>query len=252
LAALLVTYQDRHKLRMPRAIIERWAPKVETDTTAYVAAVARRIGVGPDDAIDLDRPDHLRPLVEAIIHNECAGLGGHRLGAGSMCLGLKARRLLHGEGCAQGLDIVVNGARKNSRKFKGRPNPIPVGGPGRMDTVRALALSEPQPMAELAAGAGRHAGRNRAPAGSRGHGVGAQARDETPFGGAGLDPSWQPRRRSDAFLHTEAAHWAEVVRRTGATADRSTKEALCLPRRASLSSCPTIVPRRWQAMPATP
>ena len=27
LAALLVTYQDRHKLRTPRAIIERWAPQ---------------------------------------------------------------------------------------------------------------------------------------------------------------------------------------------------------------------------------
>ena len=47
LAALLVTYQDRHKLRTPRAIIERWAPKVENDTAAYVAVVARRLGVGP-------------------------------------------------------------------------------------------------------------------------------------------------------------------------------------------------------------
>jgi len=74
LAALLVTYQDRHTLRTPRAIIERWAPKVENDTAAYIAVVARRIGVGPDDAIDLHRHDHLRPLVEAIIHHECAGL----------------------------------------------------------------------------------------------------------------------------------------------------------------------------------
>ncbi len=74
LAALLVTYQDRHKLRTPRAIIERWAPKVENDTAAYVAVVARRIGVGADDSIDLHRHDHLRPLVEAIIHHECAGL----------------------------------------------------------------------------------------------------------------------------------------------------------------------------------
>ena len=74
LAALLVTYQDRHKLRTPRALIERWAPKVENDTAAYVAVVARRIGVGPDDAIHLHRHAQLRPLVEAIIHHECAGL----------------------------------------------------------------------------------------------------------------------------------------------------------------------------------
>jgi hypothetical protein len=32
------------------------------------------IGVGPDNAIDLHRHEHLRPLVEAIIHHECAGL----------------------------------------------------------------------------------------------------------------------------------------------------------------------------------
>jgi len=60
LAALLVTYQDRHKLRTPRAIIERCAPKVENDTEAHVAVVARRIGVGPDEGTDLHRHDHPR------------------------------------------------------------------------------------------------------------------------------------------------------------------------------------------------
>ncbi|MBX9752174.1 MAG: structural protein [Roseococcus sp.] len=74
LALLLTTYQDRHQLRTPRAIISRWAPKVENDTEAYIAAVSRRIGVGPDEAIDLHSHAHLRPLVEAIIHHECAGL----------------------------------------------------------------------------------------------------------------------------------------------------------------------------------
>jgi hypothetical protein len=33
------------KLRTSRAIIERWTPKVENDTAAYLAVVARRIGV---------------------------------------------------------------------------------------------------------------------------------------------------------------------------------------------------------------
>lgn len=57
-------------VEMPSGI----AVKVENDTAAYVAVVARRIGVGQDDAVDLHRHDHLRPLVEAIIHHECAGL----------------------------------------------------------------------------------------------------------------------------------------------------------------------------------
>ncbi|WBV43517.1 structural protein [Pseudoroseomonas cervicalis] len=74
LAALLITYQDRHGLRTPRAIIARWAPPAENDTAAYLAAVARRMGGGPDDPLDLHRYEHLRPLVEAIVAHECAGL----------------------------------------------------------------------------------------------------------------------------------------------------------------------------------
>ncbi len=74
LAALLVTYQDRHGLRTVRRIIDRWAPPGENDTGAYVAVVARRVGVGADDPVDLHRHDQLRPMVEAIIAHECAGL----------------------------------------------------------------------------------------------------------------------------------------------------------------------------------
>ncbi|MBX6386206.1 MAG: structural protein [Microbispora sp.] len=74
LAVLLITYQDRHGLRTLRDIIARWAPPAENDIVAYLAAVARRMGGGPDDPLDLHRHDHLRPLVEAIVAHECAGL----------------------------------------------------------------------------------------------------------------------------------------------------------------------------------
>ena len=74
LAALLTTYQDRHGLRTVRGIIGRWAPPGENGTRAYVAVVARRMGVGADDPVDLHRHDQLRPMVEAIIGHECAGL----------------------------------------------------------------------------------------------------------------------------------------------------------------------------------
>jgi len=74
LAALLTSYQDRHGLRTVRGIITRWAPPGENDTGAYVAAVARRMGVGAEEPIDLHRHDQLRPMVEAIIAQECAGL----------------------------------------------------------------------------------------------------------------------------------------------------------------------------------
>ena len=74
LAALLTTYQDRHGLRTVQRIIDRWAPPGENDTGAYVAVVARRMGVGADETVDLHRHDQLRPMVEAIIAHECAGL----------------------------------------------------------------------------------------------------------------------------------------------------------------------------------
>jgi len=70
LVVLLIAYFDRHGLRTVRAIIERWAPPVENDTGAYARAVARRLGVGVDDPIDLHSYHHIEPLVQAIIRHE--------------------------------------------------------------------------------------------------------------------------------------------------------------------------------------
>ncbi len=73
LAALLTTYQDRHNLRSVHQIINRWAPGNENDTASYVRAVCQKIGVGPNDALDLHTYAHMRPLVEAIITHELGG-----------------------------------------------------------------------------------------------------------------------------------------------------------------------------------
>ena len=73
LAALLTTYQDRHGLRTVRGSSAA-GPAWENDTGAYVAVVARRMGVGVEDPVDLHWHDQLRPMVEAIIGHECAGL----------------------------------------------------------------------------------------------------------------------------------------------------------------------------------
>jgi hypothetical protein len=56
LAVLLQAYQDRHGLRTVRAIISRFAPGHENPTEAYVTAVARRMGVGREAAIDVHAP----------------------------------------------------------------------------------------------------------------------------------------------------------------------------------------------------
>lgn len=70
LAKLVISYQDKHGLRTVRGIINRWAPPVENDTGAYVAAVANAVGVKPDDTIEVHRTATLAALTTAIIRHE--------------------------------------------------------------------------------------------------------------------------------------------------------------------------------------
>lgn len=70
LARVLISYQDKHGLRTVRTIISRWAPPVENKTSNYIDHVARRLGVGADDPLDVHDYRVLRGLVEAIISHE--------------------------------------------------------------------------------------------------------------------------------------------------------------------------------------
>ena len=73
LARVLIKYQDDYDLNTVRGLIGRWAPPNENDTGAYVNAVAKAMGVGSDDVIDVQQYDVLKPLTVAIIAHECAG-----------------------------------------------------------------------------------------------------------------------------------------------------------------------------------
>lgn len=73
LVRTLLTYQNRHNLHTIAGIIDRWAPPVENNTTAYVLAVAKAVGVAPTAMIDVDSAAIMRPLVEAIIAHENSG-----------------------------------------------------------------------------------------------------------------------------------------------------------------------------------
>lgn len=70
LCKLLLVYQDRHGLRTVSGIINRWAPPSENDTSAYVAAVAQHLDVGPDVELDLRREGTLAALAIAIVQHE--------------------------------------------------------------------------------------------------------------------------------------------------------------------------------------
>lgn len=70
LAMLLSTYQRKHGIKTIRAAINRWAPPVENDTGAYVNAVAKKVGVGPDVELDFSNPGVLWAMTAAIIQHE--------------------------------------------------------------------------------------------------------------------------------------------------------------------------------------
>lgn len=70
LARVLIRYYDAYDLDTVRKIISRWAPPVENNTLAYVTAVAEKLGVEPDDQIDVHDYNVMEPLVRAIIEHE--------------------------------------------------------------------------------------------------------------------------------------------------------------------------------------
>jgi hypothetical protein len=73
MARVLLTYRDKHGLNTVRQLIHRWAPPVENDTGAYVRAVAKAIGVDPDQHLELGTQRVMLPLLRAIAHHEQGG-----------------------------------------------------------------------------------------------------------------------------------------------------------------------------------
>lgn len=76
IARTLITYQDSRQARdgskidTIREIVERWAPPVENNTSAYAKHVAELTGIGIDDLIDVYDYPTMRALVTAIITHE--------------------------------------------------------------------------------------------------------------------------------------------------------------------------------------
>lgn len=70
LARTLITYQDKYGICTIRGIINRWAPKRENNTAAYIVSIERKTGFTAGEKLDLHRFDQLKPLVEAIIFHE--------------------------------------------------------------------------------------------------------------------------------------------------------------------------------------
>lgn len=66
----LLAYQDKHGLNSVEAVIARWAPATENNTVAYVATVAKEMGVKANAPLDLHDGDTLAKLTRAMIRVE--------------------------------------------------------------------------------------------------------------------------------------------------------------------------------------
>lgn len=70
IAKLLSNYQ-KMGFNTVRKMINRWAPPVENNTSAYVNSVTAAMGVGPDEPLDLiNDPAMMARMVQAIIGHE--------------------------------------------------------------------------------------------------------------------------------------------------------------------------------------
>lgn len=69
LGQLLRSYA-RRGLNTVRGVINRWAPPTENDTGAYVGAVAKRLGVGEDQALNMSDPKVIAGLTAEITRHE--------------------------------------------------------------------------------------------------------------------------------------------------------------------------------------
>jgi hypothetical protein len=67
---ILLNYQERYGLTSVNAIVARWAPPSENDTTSYIDAVAKEIGVRPIDAVSLRNPPTLLKMLRAMCRHE--------------------------------------------------------------------------------------------------------------------------------------------------------------------------------------
>lgn len=67
---LLINHYERRDADTVAKLVAIWAPPSENDVQAYVFAVATKLGVHPNDVIDVRDPNVLAPLVEAMVRHE--------------------------------------------------------------------------------------------------------------------------------------------------------------------------------------
>lgn len=70
MAKNLLAQQEKHGLNTVEGIVTKYAPPSENNTAAYISTVAKAIGVGPADKLNLKDPATMQKLMTAMIQQE--------------------------------------------------------------------------------------------------------------------------------------------------------------------------------------
>jgi len=70
LTRIIKTYNNKYKLNTISGIITKWAPPRENDTKTYIKNVSNRVGINPNDKINVNDKTLMSKLIKAIIQQE--------------------------------------------------------------------------------------------------------------------------------------------------------------------------------------
>ncbi|MEO6920529.1 MAG: hypothetical protein ABI171_16225 [Collimonas sp.] len=71
----LQAYQNKHGINTLEGVIKRWAPPNENNTSAYIADMAKQTGRSPNEALNLNDPKVVAPMISGIAKHEGNGAG---------------------------------------------------------------------------------------------------------------------------------------------------------------------------------
>lgn len=71
----LQAYQNKHGINTLEGVVKRWAPPNENNTSAYIADMAKQTGRNPSEALNLNDPKVVAPMISGIAKHEGNGAG---------------------------------------------------------------------------------------------------------------------------------------------------------------------------------
>jgi hypothetical protein len=144
----LSLYQTQHGINTVRGAVTRWVGDPKADLTSYIGDIAKSLGVGPDDKIDLTDPAVQAKFIQAQFPHESAG-GGYVLNPADVAKGVQMAAARRGQ--------QVQPAPPGGGVVARNPGAVQVAGPGAGPPTATSAappdLTGPRPLPPTGPGA---------------------------------------------------------------------------------------------------